>query len=129
MLRGRGGGVLAAWGNLGLRELIRTFTWLLQKREWDLLRIPQGMPSAMLVPVVLISGGIVIIAMEYLFPGDIMGYGFPKFLETIHLGDARLKLNWIFTKALGPALSLGAGASVGRDGPIAQVGGSIGSAA
>jgi chloride channel protein, CIC family len=122
-------GVLAALGNLGLRELIRTFTWLFQKREWDLLRIPQGMPFAMLIPVVLISGGIAIIAMEYVFPGDIMGYGFPKFLETIHLGDARLKWNWIFTKALGPALSLGSGASVGREGPIAQIGGAVGSAA
>src|SRR5260370_17202037 len=126
MLRGRGGGVLAAWGNLGLRELIRTFTWLLQKREWDLLRIPQGMPSAMLVPVVLISGGIVIIAMEYLFPGDIMGYGFPKFLETIHLGDARLKWNWIFTKARGPPGYLGACSRVGRAAAIAPIRGQSG---
>ncbi len=31
-------------------------------------------------------------------------------------------------KALGAALSLGAGASVGREGPIAQIGGAIGSA-
>ena len=32
------------------------------------------------------------------------------------------------SKALGAALSLGAGASVGREGPIAQIGGAIGSA-
>ncbi len=120
-------GVLAAVGNLGLRELIAGSTWLFQKREWDLLRIPQGMPFSLLVPIVLVSGGAVIVVIEYLLPGDIMGYGFPKFLEIIHLGDARLKWRWIIAKAVGPALSLGAGASVGREGPIAQVGGAIGS--
>ncbi len=120
-------GVLAAMGNLGLRELIAGATWLFQGREWHLLRIPQGMPFSLLVPVVLVSGGVAILTIEYLLPGDIMGYGFPKFLETIHLGDARLKWRWIFAKAVGPALSLGAGASVGREGPIAQIGGAIGS--
>jgi CIC family chloride channel protein len=45
----------------------------------------------------------------------------------VNLGTARLKRRWIFVKAAGAALSLGAGASVGREGPIAQVGGAIGS--
>ena len=57
-----------------------------------------------------------------------MGYGFPKFLEQVNLGNARINRNWIFVKAAGAALSLGAGASVGREGPIAQIGGAIGSA-
>ena len=46
----------------------------------------------------------------------------------VNLGNARIKRRWIVLKALGAALSLGAGASVGREGPIAQIGGAIGSA-
>lgn len=120
-------GVLAAFGNLGLREAIRFFMWVFQVLEWNALQIPRGMPFSLLIPLVLVSGGLAIMLLELLLPGDIMGYGFPSFLEKIHLGDARLKMSWIFSKALGPALSLGAGASVGREGPIAQIGGSIGS--
>jgi chloride channel protein, CIC family len=121
-------GVLAAFGNLMLREFIRSFMYLFQVLEWNALRIPSGMPYSLLTVVVLVSGGIVAVALEYLFRGDILGYGFPRFLEMIHLGDAKITPWWIITKALGPAVSLGAGASVGREGPIAQLGGAIGSA-
>ncbi len=60
--------------------------------------------------------------------GDVFGYGFPNFLEQVNLGNARIKRGWIFIKAAGAAISLGSGWSVGREGPIAQVGGAIGSA-
>jgi CIC family chloride channel protein len=121
-------GFLAALGNLLLRELIRLFIYVFRVLEWNALRIPSGMPFELLIPLVLVSGGVAAIVMEYVFRGDILGYGFPKFLEMIHLGDGRISPSWIITKALGPALSLGAGASVGREGPIAQLGGAIGSA-
>ena len=73
------------------------------------------------------SGGVAILLLDRIFPGDVLGYGFPNFLEMVNLGTARLKRRWIFVKAAGAAISLGAGASVGREGPIAQVGGAIGS--
>jgi len=120
-------GVLAAFGNLLLREAIRLFMWVFQVVEWNALQIPRGMPFSLMIPIVLVSGGVVVMLLEWLLPGDIMGYGFPAFLEKIHLGDARLKARWIFAKSVGPAVSLGAGASVGREGPIAQIGGAIGS--
>ena len=88
-------GVLAAFGNLLLREAIRLFMWVFQVVEWNALQIPRGMPFSLLIPLVLVSGGVIIILLEWLLPGDIMGYGFPSFLEKIHLGDARLKARWI----------------------------------
>ena len=69
-----------------------------------------------------------ILVLDRFFPGDMLGYGFPNFLEKVNLGNARIKRRWIVLKALGAALSLGSGASVGREGPIAQIGGAIGSA-
>jgi len=120
-------GVLAALGNLGFRKLIEFFSWLFRVLEWNALGIGLGGTRRALVPLILLSGGVAILLLNRIFPGDVLGYGFPNFLEIVNLGTARLKRRWIFVKAAGAALSLGAGASVGREGPIAQVGGAIGS--
>jgi len=121
-------GVLGALGNLGFRELIAFFSWLFRGLEWNLLGINRGGMFRALTPIILLSGGVVILVLDRFFPGDILGYGFPEFLEQVNLGNARIKRRWIALKALGAALSLGSGASVGREGPIAQIGGAIGSA-
>jgi CIC family chloride channel protein len=120
-------GVLAACGNLGFRSLIEFFSWLFRSLEWRALGIRQGTVTEFLIPVILLTGGAGIIILNFFFPGDALGYGFPNFLETVNLGNARIRRSWIFVKAAGAALSLGAGASVGREGPIAQIGGAIGS--
>jgi chloride channel protein, CIC family len=120
-------GVLAALGNLGFRQLIEFSSWVFRGLEWSALEIDKGGLNRALIPLVLLSGGVAILVLDRIFPGDVLGYGFPNFLEMVNLGNARLKRQWIFVKAAGAALSLGSGASVGREGPIAQVGGAIGS--
>ena len=120
-------GVLAACGNLGFRWLIHFSSWLFLGLEWRVLGIGSGW-SRGLIPVILLSGGACILALDHFFPGDVLGYGFPNFLEMVNLGNARIRRRWIFVKGAGAALSLGSGASVGREGPIAQIGGAIGSA-
>jgi CIC family chloride channel protein len=119
-------GVLAALGNVGFRELIDLCHWIFLTLESSALGIGRG-ASRLLLPLVLLSGGVVLILLDYFFPGDVLGYGFPNFLEMVNLGNARIHRTWIFIKAMGTALSLGCGASVGREGPIAQIGGAIGS--
>jgi len=112
-----GVGILGAAGNAGFRLAIEGATELFHGLSAPLGRI--GIPAA------LLAGAVVLLALERLSPGDVLGYGFPRFLEMVHLHGARLKRRWIILKALGSAISLGAGASVGREGPIAQIGGSI----
>lgn len=121
-------GVLGALGNLGFRGLIEFFHWVFLTLEWTALGIGHRHWMLVLVPLVLLSGGVALYFLEWLFPGEVLGYGFPNFLEMVNLGNARIKRRWIVLKALAAALSLGCGASVGREGPIAQIGGAIGSA-
>src|SRR5690348_6100323 len=78
-------GFLAALGNLLLREFIRLFIYVFRVLEWNALRIQSGMPFMLLVPLVLISGGLAAVIAEQIFRGEILGYGFPRFLEKIHL--------------------------------------------
>jgi chloride channel protein, CIC family len=121
-------GMLAALGNLGFRSLIQFFTWVFRGLEWQALGIHHGSLTSLFIPLILLSGGAGILILNFFFPGDVLGYGFPNFLEMVNLGNGRIKRRWIVVKAFGAALSLGAGASVGREGPIAQIGGAIGSA-
>ncbi len=119
-------GVMAALGNLFFRWLIETFSALLLGREGNLFGIHHGI-GRVFTPVVLVTAGLLLLLLNRFFPGEVLGYGFPSFLETVNLGKGRLRSRWIVLKALGAALSLGSGASVGREGPIAQIGGAIGS--
>jgi chloride channel protein, CIC family len=120
-------GAFSALGNLGFRELIDFFSWVYRHLEWNALGINHGGAFLLLIPLILMSGGVGMLILNLIWPGDVLGYGFPSFLEQVNLGNARVKRRWIIVKALGAALSLGSGASVGREGPIAQIGGAIGS--
>jgi len=113
-------GILGAAGNIVFRAAIRGCTWLFQGQA---ARLGDGG-----IPLALVAGGLVLLLLDRLFPGEVLGYGFPRFLEMLHLQGARVKRRWMVVKTLGAAVSLGAGAAVGREGPIAQIGGSIGSA-
>jgi len=113
-------GILGAVGNVVFREAIAGATWLFQGRL-----APLGRAG---IPLALVAGGLALLCLDRLFPGEVLGYGFPRFLEMLHLHGASVKRRWMVVKTLGAAISLGAGAAVGREGPIAQIGGSIGGA-
>ncbi len=42
-------------------------------------------------PIVLVVGALVLLVLDRLFPGHTLGYGFPRFLEMVHLEGARVK--------------------------------------
>src|SRR5438128_12139110 len=73
-------GVLGAVGNVVFRDAILGATWLFQGRVAPLGRIG--------IPLALIGGGLVLLALDRLFPGEVLGYGFPRFLEMLHLHGA-----------------------------------------
>ncbi|MGH7948089.1 MAG: chloride channel protein, partial [Candidatus Binataceae bacterium] len=121
-------GALAAVAHFLFSRLIAGCSWLFRGVGFDALGVDRGWPWTLLIPLVLVAGGIAMLLLDRIYPGDVLGYGFPNFLELVNLGTARIKRRWIIVKAVAAALSLGAGASVGREGPIAQIGGAIGSA-
>jgi len=55
------------------------------------------------------------------------GHGVPEVMKAIALRGGRIRAVVVLAKALASAISIGSGASVGREGPIVQVGSAIGS--
>ncbi len=93
----------------------------------ELLAIQDGGWHRLLLPLIPIFGMVLLVPLSLLFPGEVNGYGFPKFLRQVNLEGGIVKLRTIFVKILSCSLTIGSGGSAGVEGPIAQVGGAVGS--
>jgi len=123
-------GILAGLGNFGFRKAIELIHWVVieQGKEFFAISFEQWSASrcwSLLFPVV---GGLLLIPFGMFFAKDLK-FGFPDFLERANLRGAKFPIRTIFTRGLASAITLGTGGSAGQEGPIAQIGGAIGSQA
>ncbi len=87
----------------------------------------QGGWYILLLPLVPISGMVLLIPLAIFFPGEIYGYGFTKFLRKVNIRGGSMKFRKNILKIISCSLTIGTGNSAGVEGPIAQVGGALGS--
>lgn len=83
--------------------------------------------SVFLTPLIPMIGALILIPISLKYPGEINGYGMPRFLISVHLKGGLIRTRAIFIKILTAAITIGTGGSAGVEGPIAQIGGAIGS--
>lgn len=83
---------------------------------------------ALLAPIA--AGAVLLIGISKIpfAPSDLLGFGFPRFIERINLGSGVIRGKEACVRALASVVTLGFGGSAGQEGPIAQIGGAIGSA-
>jgi len=118
-------GVAAGAGNI----VFRTVTEMVH----DNIFVPghelvsRGGVWVLILPLIPVCGMLLLIPLSILFPGEVNGYGFPKFLRKVNLEGGIVKFRTIILKIVSCALTIGTGGSAGVEGPIAQVGGAIGS--
>ncbi len=91
------------------------------------LGIDQGGMHLLLLPLIPITGVILLIPLSLIFPGEVNGYGFTKFLRKVNLEGGYIRIRTVFIKIISTALTIGTGNSAGVEGPIAQIGGAMGS--
>ena len=73
-------------------------------------------------------GGLILFFLTYISKkDDILGYKFHRFIHNVSHGSGIITIKETITKAFSQIVSLGFGGSVGQEGPMAQLGGSIGS--
>jgi CIC family chloride channel protein len=90
------------------------------------LHTPEGVwgMGVILVPVV---GGLVVVFLVKNFAPEAKGHGVPEVMDAIYYNQGRIRPRVALVKSLASAISIGSGGSVGREGPIVQIGSSFGS--
>lgn len=120
-------GLLAGAGNVVYRYLIHLVHQGVFETGWQVLGLDYGFPLLLLLPLLPTAGAALLIPLDMLFPGEVRGYGLPRFLETVNLKGAVFRARTLVVKSLASAITIGTGGSAGTEGPIAQIGGTLGS--
>ena len=80
--------------------------------------------GVMLVPII---GGMGVVFLVKTFAPEARGHGVPEVMDAIFYNEGRIRPAVAVVKSLASALAIGSGSAVGREGPIIQIGASLGS--
>jgi CIC family chloride channel protein len=72
-------------------------------------------------------GGLIVGPLVYFLAREARGHGVPEVMEAVALRGGVMRPRVVAVKTLASAISIGSGGSVGREGPIVQIGSAIGS--
>ncbi len=89
--------------------------------------IDQGGANKFFIILIPVLGAISLIPLFNILDGIGKGYSFPKFIAEVHLKMGKVKVKRLFAALLASSICIGSGGSAGREGPIAVIGGVIGS--
>ena len=72
-------------------------------------------------------GGLIVGPLIYFFAREAKGHGVPEVMEAVALRGGRIRPIVVVIKSLASSITIGSGGSVGREGPIVQIGSALGS--
>jgi len=81
-------------------------------------------PWIILVPV---AGAVVVAFLVKTFAPEAKGHGVPEVMDAVYYHEGRIRPIVAAVKSVASAVSIGSGGSVGREGPIIQIGAAFGS--
>lgn len=119
-------GVIAGYAAVGIRFLIEEFSHLSYPGDGSVLENIISTPWYLVILVPTI-GGLIVGPLIYFFAPEAKGHGVPEVMQAILLKGGKIRPRVAAIKALASAITIGTGGSVGREGPIIQIGSSIGS--
>jgi len=126
-----GVGVIAGLGAVLFRAMIAGIHNLAFLGEWSLVydanqHTPAG-PWGIWIILVPVLGALVVAFLVKNFAPEAKGHGVPEVDDAIYYGRGIIRPVVALAKALASSVSIGTGASVGREGPIIQIGAAFGS--
>ncbi len=121
-------GVLTGLFSIAFAELIHGVQWLAIGAPELASYVLPWVPRWRVLAAPAVGGLLVGLVGRYL-SSEVRGHGVPEVMEAVALRGGRMRRRVAFTKSLASALTIGTGGSVGREGPIVQIGAAVGSAA
>lgn len=79
------------------------------------------------LPIPPVVGALITAFLVHFFARDARGHGVPQVIEAIHRGGARIPLKVGLVKIVASIATVGSGGSGGAEGPIVQIGSTVGS--
>ena len=119
-------GLAAGLGAVGFRYLIDFFQTLAYGSPNELLEVLETIPWSYKVGIPA-AGGLLVGPLVYFFAREAKGHGVPEVMEAVALKGGVIRKRVVLVKTVASAISIGTGGSVGREGPIVQIGSAIGS--
>lgn len=116
-------GIGTGFGAIGFRMLIEFFRKFFFGGGSNVLGFMGGY-YVLLVPA---AGGLIVGPLVYFFAREAKGHGVPEVMAAVALKNGVIRPRVVLVKALASAVCMGSGGSVGREGPIVQIGSAIGS--
>ena len=119
-------GLAGGFGAVGFRYLIDFFQTAAYGGGGTLLDHVLGIEwhRRFWIPAV---GGLVVGPLVYFLAREAKGHGVPEVMEAVALKGGVIRKRLVVIKSLASAICIGTGGSVGREGPIVQIGSAIGS--
>jgi CIC family chloride channel protein len=119
-------GLLAGFAAIGIRFLIHEISYLCFQGEGNLLQNIINTPWywILIIPTV---GGLIVGPIIYFLAPEAKGHGVPEVMQSILLKGGNIRPRVAIIKAIASSITIGTGGSVGREGPIIQIGSSLGS--
>jgi CIC family chloride channel protein len=119
-------GIIGGFGAVGFRTLIEFIQTITIGDYHNILETVSALPWYMKLTLPAI-GGLVVGPLVYFFGKETKGHGVPEVMEAVALRGGRIRSRVMLLKAFVSAVTIGTGGSVGREGPIVQIGSSLGS--
>lgn len=119
-------GLAGGFGAIGFRYLIRVFQTVSYGSDGNLLELALSTPWYFRIWIPAL-GGLVVGPAVYFLAREAKGHGVPEVMEAVTLRSGMIRKRVVFVKSLVSAICIGTGGSVGREGPIVQIGSAIGS--
>lgn len=119
-------GLLGGLGAVAFRALIRLGEALFWTDGEPSLELLRGMPLSWKFAAPAI-GGLIVGVIIYFFAREAKGHGVPEVMESVVLRGGRIRPRVVIAKMLASGVCIASGGSVGREGPIVQIGSAIGS--
>ncbi len=119
-------GIAGGYGAVGFRYLINFIQYFAYGSSSELLGVVTSVPWYLRIAIPAL-GGLILGPIVYFFAKEAKGHGVPEVMYAVALKQGIIRMRIVFIKAFVSAVCIGTGGSVGREGPIVQIGSAVGS--